>query len=240
MTTGIIIGAVVLVVLIAAAALYLTRRGQGPGHLRRRFGPEYERTLARHDGDTAAAHKELQERVDRHGHLTQRPLEARRSEEYRAEWAALQERFVDSPAQSVREAAGLLDRLARERGFPAADSGEQIDALSVHRPRHLQAYRDLRGAAARPGEHNGDRPTTETEDLRARLLKARTLFDDLVAGGKEPRHAARNRHDTDGRADAPAGDSETETESGTGTDGDTTATGRRGSRRSHLPSGSNR
>lgn len=238
MTTGIIIGAIVLVVLIAAAALYLTRRGQGSGHLRRRFGPEYERTLARHDGDTAAADKELQERVDRHGDLTQRPLEARQTEEYRAEWAALQERFVDSPAESVREAAGLLDRLSRDRGFPAADSGEQIDALSVHRPHHLQAYRDLRGAV-RPDQHDGDRPTTGTEELRARLLEARALFDDLLAGGKEPRHTARGRHDSGTRADAPAGDTESETESGTGTDGDT-ATGRRGSRRSHLPSGSNR
>ncbi|MFJ5214304.1 hypothetical protein ACIP98_06290 [Streptomyces sp. NPDC088354] len=238
MTTGIIIGAVVLVVLIAAAALYMTRRGPGSGHLRRRFGPEYERTLARHDGDRAAADKELQERVDRHGHLKQRPLEARRTEEFRAEWAALQERFVDSPAESVREASGLLDRLARERGFPAADSGEQIDALSVHRPRHLQAYRDLRGAAL-TGQHNGDRPTTDTEDLRARLLEARALFDDLVAGGKEPRHTARGRHDNAERADVPSGDAPSETESGTGTDGDA-ATGHRGTRRPHLPSGSNR
>ncbi|MFJ4846765.1 MULTISPECIES: hypothetical protein [unclassified Streptomyces] len=222
MTTGIIIGAVVLVLLIAAAALYLTRRGQGSGHLRRRFGPEYERALARHDGDTAAADKELQERVDRHGHLTQRPLEARRTEEYRAEWAALQERFVDSPAQSVREAAGLLDRLARERGFPAADSGEQIDALSVHRPRHLQAYRDLRGAAG-PGRQDGERPTTDTENLRARLLEARALFDDLVAEGKGPRHTA--------RADTPAAGAESETE---------TETGSSASHRSHLPSGSAR
>ncbi|MEU1540282.1 hypothetical protein [Actinacidiphila glaucinigra] len=215
MTTGIIIGAVVVAVLIALAAVVTTRRGGGgTGQLRRRFGPEYERTVARHEGDTDAAHRELQERVDRHGGLAPEPLSARRTEEYRVEWAALQERFVDSPAKAVRDASALLDRLAHERGFPEHTSGEQIDALSVHRPRHLQAYRDLRGATE--PRKDGDRTTADTEELRARLLGARALFDDLIAVDKEPRTTSRE----DGAGDADSG--------------------RNGSHRFHLPSWSSR
>ncbi|MFF7209140.1 hypothetical protein ACFZAU_01225 [Streptomyces sp. NPDC008238] len=214
MTTGIIIGAVVVVVLIALAAVATQRRGGGTGRFRRRFGPEYERTVARHDGDTEAAHRELQERVDRHGGLNPEPLSARQTEEYRVEWAALQERFVDSPAQAVRDASLLLDRLAHDRGFPEHGSGEQIDALSVHRPRHLQAYRDLRGVAET--RNDGDRTAADTEELRARLLGARALFDDLIAVDKEPSTASR--------------------EDGAGEPG----SGRRGSHRFHLPSWSSR
>ncbi|MDX2703507.1 hypothetical protein PV350_11625 [Streptomyces sp. PA03-6a] len=214
MTTGIIIGAVVLVVLIVLAAAVMSRRGGGTGQLRRRFGPEYERTVARHDGDTDAAHRELQERVDRHGGLTPEPLGARQAEEYRAEWAALQERFVDSPAQAVQEASELLDRLAHDRGFPEHTSGEQIDALSVHRPRHLQAYRDLRGVSQ--PRNGGDRTSADTEELRARLLHARALFDDLIAVDKEPRTTSRE----DGAGD--------------------TGSGRRGSHRFHMPTWSSR
>ncbi|MEU4096251.1 hypothetical protein [Streptomyces sp. NPDC026673] len=197
MTTGIIIAAVV--VLIALAAVAVTRRGGGRGRLRHRFGPEYERTVARHDGDEEAAERELRERVERHGGLSPDPLSARQAEEYRVEWAGLQERFVDSPAQAVRDASGLLDRLARDRGFPEGASGEQIDALSVHRPRHLQAYRDLRGAAH--PEHDGDRAAPDTEELRARLLNARALFDDLIAVDEEPRTTARQ----DGAGDKGSG-----------------------------------
>ncbi|MGW3245357.1 hypothetical protein [Streptomyces sp. NPDC001070] len=214
MTTGIITGAVVIVVLIALAAVAMTRRGGGTGQLRRRFGPEYERTVARYDGDTEAADRELQERVDRHGGLAPEPLSARQAEEYRVEWGALQERFVDSPAQAVQDASRLLDRLAHDRGFPERKSGEQIDALSVHRPRHLQAYRDLH-EVAHPG-HDGDRTPADTEDLRERLLNARALFDDLIAVDEEPRNTSR--------------------EDGAGG----TGSGRRGSHRLHMPSRSSR
>ncbi|WP_431952779.1 hypothetical protein [Actinacidiphila sp. bgisy167] len=187
MTTGIIIGAVV-VVLVALAAVVTTRQG-GTRRLRRRFGPEYERAVARHDGDNEAAHRELRERVDRYGGLNPTPLSRGQAEEYRVAWAALQERFVDSPIEAVRDASRLLDRLAHDRGFPEHASGEQIDALSVHHPRRLQAYRDLR-AVSDPGS-DGDRAPAGTEELRARLLGARALFDDLVAEDEKSLSTAR-------------------------------------------------
>jgi hypothetical protein len=65
MSTGLIIALIVIaaVVVIIAAAMTLRARGprRGPS-LKRRFGPEYDRAVARHDGDAKAAERELTER----------------------------------------------------------------------------------------------------------------------------------------------------------------------------------
>ncbi len=77
MSTGLIIALIVIVAVVVAVAAVLTLRGRGPRHgasLKRRFGPEYERAVARHDGDTKAAERELSARVERHGSLQVRPL----------------------------------------------------------------------------------------------------------------------------------------------------------------------
>lgn len=77
MSTGLIIALIVIVAVVVAVAAVLTLRARGPRHgasLKRRFGPEYERAVARHDGDAKAAERELSERVERHGSLQVRPL----------------------------------------------------------------------------------------------------------------------------------------------------------------------
>ncbi|MFE2431361.1 hypothetical protein ACFXJ5_32060 [Streptomyces sp. NPDC059373] len=182
MTTGIIIAAIVIVLaLVAAVGFGIVRRpGSGAGSLRRRFGPEYERAVERHDGDTAAAREELQERLRRHGEIKARPLSWQERERYSAEWTGVQEQFVDSPAQAVGQAEALLGRLVHERGYPEAESGEQIDALSVHQPRYVQTYRDVRSAVARAQKGEGS-----TEELRTVLVRARGLFDELVKPGPQ-------------------------------------------------------
>src|SRR5688572_22409556 len=103
MSTVLIIVALVVVLVIAAAAVLHLGRGKGGGRrgLKRRFGPEYDRAIAGHDGDTKAAERELNERVKRHGSLKERPLSNETRELYVAQWTVLQERFVDSPDGSV-------------------------------------------------------------------------------------------------------------------------------------------
>ncbi|WP_405731048.1 hypothetical protein OG607_32515 [Streptomyces sp. NBC_01537] len=201
MTTGIVIAAIIIVLaLVVAVGLGFVQppgigkgSGTGPGGLRRRFGPEYERVVARHGGDKAAARKELQERLKRHGKIEFRPLTWQDRERYAAEWTGIQERFVDSPASAVGEAETLLDRLVQERGYPDAQSGEQIDALSVHRPQHVQSYREIREAAAAGGQAtDGEDSTASTEELRLALVRARGLFDDLVKPGPQDQQAAKN------------------------------------------------
>ncbi|MFJ8078542.1 hypothetical protein ACIQ7Q_32590 [Streptomyces sp. NPDC096176] len=178
LTTVLIVVAVIVVLLITAGALYARRTsGHGGGRraLRRRFGPEYERALARHDGDAKAADRELHERVKRHGDLKPQPLAPGVREHYDAEWTAVQERFVDSPARAVADADQLLGRLAADRGFPAAGRyEEQLAALSVHHPHHVEGYREVHRAAR---TESG----VSTEGLREAMVDARALFEDLVA-----------------------------------------------------------
>lgn len=172
MSTGAII-AVVAAVLIAAAivAAVMMQRDAGGIGLKRRFGPEYERTLARHDGDVRATRRELAERVKRYGGIEPRALPAQARERYAARWTVLQARFVDDPAAAVGDADGLIAQLASERGFPGAESPEHVDALSVHHPHHVHGYREAHAAI---GGHHG------TEDLRKSLVAARGLFDELL------------------------------------------------------------
>ncbi|OON76693.1 hypothetical protein [Streptomyces tsukubensis] len=177
---------VVVVVLIVGALVFAARRKNGGGSLQSRFGPEYDRTVAQHNGDTKAAERELAERVRVHGSLREKPLDPAAREQYLAQWAGLQERFVDSPQQAVAEADHLLAEVAGARGFPVGSRyEEQLAALSVHHPRHVNGYRKVHhaayagsGATAAPGV-----PGAGTEELREAMVDARELFDDLVSAG---------------------------------------------------------
>ncbi|NEA66645.1 hypothetical protein G3I56_29615 [Streptomyces sp. SID12488] len=66
---------VIIAVMVIAAVIFFVvgrgrfRAGEGRG-MKRRFGPEYDRAVADHDGDTKAAERDLGERVERHGSLT--------------------------------------------------------------------------------------------------------------------------------------------------------------------------
>ncbi|MFJ2947185.1 hypothetical protein ACIO8H_05990 [Streptomyces sp. NPDC087226] len=177
MSTGLIIALIVIVAVAVVALLVL--RARGPRHgggLKRRFGPEYERAVARHDGDTKAAERELAERVERHGGLRVRSLESAEREGYEARWTAAQERFVDAPREAVAEADRLIAGLAAARGFPADGQYEdQLAALSVHHAHHVDGYRRVH-TAARAGADGG----TDTEKLREAFVEARALFEDLV------------------------------------------------------------
>ncbi|WP_327297924.1 MULTISPECIES: hypothetical protein [unclassified Streptomyces] len=191
MSTVLIVAVIVVFVALVAAFLYFgPGRGARRGSLRRRFGPEYDRVLARHDGDTGAAEAELAERVRRHGSLKTRPLTAETRERYVSRWAGLQEQFVDSPQQAVAEAGRLVGALAQERGFPAPEDRENhADALSVHHPYHVNGYRAL---------HSSVEAGAGTEDLRAALLEARGLFGELVStkehGPERRTEPVRHRH----------------------------------------------
>jgi hypothetical protein len=187
MSTGAVIAVVVVLVAIAiVAAPAMTRRGgAGSPGLKRRFGPEYERTLARHDGDAKVTRRELAERVKRYGGIEPRPLSAESRRRHTESWAAVQSRFVDEPGSAVSEADRLVAGLAAERGYPGADSPEHFDALSVHHPHQVQGYRHAHALAGHgPAGHRA------TEDLRQGLLEFRELFDELLRDAGRARVSA--------------------------------------------------
>ncbi|MFF4396575.1 hypothetical protein [Streptomyces sp. NPDC001480] len=199
MSTGLIIALVVIVAAVVVVAAALARRargGNGGRNLRRRFGPEYDHVLARHDGDTKAADRELTERLERHGGLRERPLEPAERERFEARWAAAQEHFVDSPREAVAEVDRLIADVAGARGFP--DGGqyeEQLAALSVHHAGNVQGYRRVHRAAATTGTA-GDGSGADTEELRAAMLEARDLFADLTRSDQRApvSHKAQRSH----------------------------------------------
>ncbi|WP_327729967.1 hypothetical protein OG250_31160 [Streptomyces sp. NBC_00487] len=210
MSTGLIIALIVIVAAVVVVAAVLTqraRRGAGAGgSLKRRFGPEYDRTVARHDGDERAAARELAERVKRHGSLEKRALPSAERERYESRWAAAQERFVDSPREAVAEADRLLSEVAGARGFPDGGHYEtQLEALSVHHAHHVHGYRRVHLAAhttgdtaqGRAGTANGAGPGTGTEEMREAMVEARALFEDLVTPDR--RDARADREGTAGR-----------------------------------------
>ncbi|GHB34864.1 hypothetical protein GCM10010377_27490 [Streptomyces viridiviolaceus] len=207
MSTGLIIALIVIAAAVLVVAAVMTLRARGPRHggsLKRRFGPEYDRAVARHDGDTKAAERELAQRVERHGSLHERPLDPAERERFEARWTATQERFVDSPREAVTEADRLLAELAGARGFP--DGGqyeEQLAALSVHHAHHVDGYRRVhRVAHARvDGAQDGG---TGTEEMRESLVEARALFEDLVRPSRHEGGRHRAGPDGDGRAPARA------------------------------------
>jgi hypothetical protein len=182
MSTGAVLAIAFVVVIAAIIAAFTLMRDGGGVRLKRRFGPEYERTLARHDGDDRATRQELTERVRKYGAIDLRALDRESRERYGLRWQAAQGRFVDEPAAAVAEADRLIGGLAAERGFPAAGSDEHFDALSVHHPHAVQGYRQAHALA----DHAGAGGRRATEDLRKALVAARGLFEELLGSVPEP------------------------------------------------------
>ena len=177
MSTVVIIVLIVAVAAVIAGTAYtgLVKRGAGNRgvSMRRRFGPEYDRVLARHNGDTRAADRELSERVRRHGSIEAHPLPPHVREQYVTRWAAAQERFVEAPQEALAEAERLLAGLAQARGFPGPERpDEHVDALSVHHAHHIDGYRRVHAAAT---------GLSGTEEMREAMLQARAFFDALAA-----------------------------------------------------------
>ncbi|HEV7627363.1 MAG TPA: hypothetical protein VGO89_12780 [Streptomyces sp.] len=187
-TILIIVLIVVIAAVVVAGAVYARSTGLGRstgGSLRRRFGPEYERVVARHNGDTKAAERELALRVQQHGSLNPLPLPPQVREQYVTRWTAAQERFVDSPQHALAEAELLLGGLAQARGFPGPERhDEHVDALSVHHAHHIEGYRRVHLAAT--GQ-------ATTEEMREAMLQARVFFDALATEHSAAEGAGRNR-----------------------------------------------
>jgi hypothetical protein len=169
MSTGAIIGIVIVVIVVMAAVVVATgelRRAR----LRRQFGPEYGR-LAEQLGSKKKADAELAGRRRRVEALGIHELSAEQQASYSGDWTTVQERFVDTPAEAVAAADTLIREVMRDRGYPADDRNASMDALSVYHPGPLEGYRQTLGLRTE---------SATTEQLREAMIRYRALFEDLT------------------------------------------------------------
>lgn len=167
-----VVAAIVIIAIIVAIAA--ASRKQSSTRLRRRFGPEYDRTVEA-AGDQKAAERELAEREQRvrKFHIEELPAGARTR--YTEEWRTVQSRFVDQPRDALAQADTLVTNVMRDRGYPMDDFDRRAADLSPDHPVTVQNYRAAHDIATR--SETGE---VSTEDLRQAMVHYRTLFDDLL------------------------------------------------------------
>jgi len=169
MSTGAIIG-IVIVVIVVAAAVVVASAELRRARLRRQFGPEYDRQVQQL-GSRKKADAELAERHRRVQALGIHELSPEQQASYSGDWTAVQERFVDTPAEAVAAAGTLIWAVMRDRGYPADDRNASMDALSVYHAGPLEGYRQTLGLRSE---------SATTEQLREAMIRNRALFEDLA------------------------------------------------------------
>jgi hypothetical protein len=183
MDVNLLVALVILALLIAIGAAVLARRTRSR-RLAQRFGPEYQR-LVRATGSRGRAEAELAAREQRVAQLEIVPLQPHEAQRFRADWQALQARFVDHPRTAVGEADLLVRDVMLRRGYPVADFDTRAADISVHHPRVVEHYRAAHAIALRDREGRAD-----TEALRQALVHYRALFGELLEA-PQPEPAAR-------------------------------------------------
>jgi hypothetical protein len=166
------------VIVIVAAAIasiaFLLARRRRTERLRRRFGPEYDRTV--HEiGTIAKAEARLRARETRVERLHIRPLSPDDAARFSAAWREVQTRFVDDPKRAIADADRLVGEVMQARGYPIGDFDQRVDDISVDHPKVVTNYR-----AARDIAENHARGRASTEDLRQAMVHYRALFTDLL------------------------------------------------------------
>ena len=182
MSTGAIIG-IIIAVIVVVAVVVVASAEMRRARLRRQFGPEYDR-LVEKLGSKRKADAELAERERRVRALNIRDLSPEQQASYSGDWAAIQERFVDTPAEAVGAAHTLIWSVMRDLGYPADDRTASLDALTVYHGRSMEGYRTTLSLRA---------DSASTEELREAMIRNRAMFEDLTGLREGPGEPARDR-----------------------------------------------
>lgn len=161
--------AVVIVLVAIIGAVIWERRRQGR-RLRKRFGPEYERELARHD-DRDAAHDELERRIAHRDEFELRELSEQERADYLRRWLNVQRTFTEHPNTALRDADELVTAVFVDIGYPSERFEDRAADLSVE---HADVARDYR--EARAVVEDVQRGTAGTEEMRRAMLQYRGVF----------------------------------------------------------------
>jgi hypothetical protein len=182
-----IIGAaVVVLVIVIAAAFVAHQHKRKTAELRRRFGTEYDLTLAE-ERSARKAEAKLLARVKRVEHLKLRELTESERAGFLAEWTAVQSRFVDRPRGAVIEADELINSVLQARGYPSVGFDQRAEDISVNHCRLVGPYRSAFAITSRAGRNE-----STTEELRTAMIHYRAVLEELlnVATPREQRVAA--------------------------------------------------
>ena len=165
---------VAILAIVAIVALVWAMQRRRSDELRRRFGPEYKRTVDS-SRDKRQAEAELRARQARVDALELRPLDRSTRDRYMDRWREVQAMFVDDPGNAVDQADTLIGEVMRTRGYPVGDFEQRAADVSVDHPQVVDHYRTAHAIAVR-------RPTGDgaTEQLRQAFVHYRALFADLL------------------------------------------------------------
>lgn len=175
MSTTYIFIAAVLIMVVMGVILGLIFIGRNHSNrLHDQFGTEYDLTVETL-GSEKKAETELNERQEYVKALNIRPLSINERENYQADWASVQTKFVDEPGQAIVDADGLIMEVMQLRNYPMADFEQRAADVSVSYPSLVSNYRAARVIAIENEKHLAD-----TEDLRQALIYYRSLFEELL------------------------------------------------------------
>lgn len=181
----VIVGAVVIIVLLAIGAWVVAHRRRQSRELQQRFGPEYGRAVSDF-GDRGRAEAELRKREKRVAKLHIVPLRPGDAQRFAQEWKALQGRFVDNPKGTLGDADHLVRELMQRRGYPMGDFEHRAADISVDHAGVVDHYRAAQATAVLD-----QRGEATTEDLRKAVVHYRALFDELLEPERADRSEAR-------------------------------------------------
>src|SRR5262245_7643293 len=170
---------IVIVVVLVALATAMAARRRRTMVLRERFGPEYDRAVGARENQRAAE-ADLRDRERERARLDIKPLCEADRVRYTEEWQVIQQSFVDQPEEATTAGYDLVNRVMAERGYPMRDFDARADLVSVDHPDVVENYRAAHGIHERARQHQAT-----TEELRAALLRYRSLFDELLRPGDQ-------------------------------------------------------
>jgi hypothetical protein len=177
MSTGLLVAIIIVVAILVVAAFVLGQQRR-TSRLRDRFGPEYQRTVAR-TGNRRAGEARLADRERRRGKFSVVELDPSTRSRYAEAWRSTQGKFVDDPVAATGEADELVTNVMRDRGYPVDDFEQQADDISVDHPRVAENYR-----AAHAVSLANAKGLASTDDLRQAFVHYRSLFEELLDSGQ--------------------------------------------------------
>jgi hypothetical protein len=185
-----IVGLIVAAVVAGGLAFIIWMAdNRSRNQLKSKFGSEYDVAKGEY-GDRGRAEKELRERQERVESFRLRPLSDQARGRYATQWNETQARFVDNPDSAIREADSLVQRVMRDRGYPAEKFSQREADLSVNYPDLVSNYREAHQIALK--NQSGE---AETEEQRTAVLRYRSLFEELLYDGEPVGAAASPRID---------------------------------------------